>query len=63
MFEVKYRITGYEQEFKAGPYSEAEVQYQRDDIAGFEGVQYAIIVPVTLSPLEEATKKLEGFFK
>jgi hypothetical protein len=45
MFEVKYRITGFPNEITAGPYSEKEAQSQRDDIAGFEGVEYAVIVP------------------
>jgi len=50
MYLVLYSIEGFPDEFKAGPYSESEVQYQRDDIAGFEGVKYAIIVP---APKEE----------
>ena len=46
MFYVKYRVAGYPGEMTAGPYPENDIQYQRDDIAGYEGVEYAVIVPV-----------------
>lgn len=44
MFLVKYKVEGFQGEHTAGPYPESEAQSHRDDIAGFEGVRYAIIV-------------------
>lgn len=39
MYQVKYKVNGYPaQLFYAGPYSEEEVQFHKDDIAGYEGV-------------------------
>ncbi len=38
MFYVEYEVHGFDGIHKAGPYSQAEVQSQRDDIAGYEGV-------------------------
>lgn len=37
-YRVKYRVSGFEQEFEAGPYSAEEVNLQLFDIAGYEGV-------------------------
>jgi hypothetical protein len=45
MFYVEYEVNGFDGIQKAGPYSQADVQYQRDDIAGFEGVCNVRIVP------------------
>jgi hypothetical protein len=36
-FYVLYEVEGFGAQ-QAGPYSQADVQSQRDDIAGFEGV-------------------------
>jgi hypothetical protein len=44
MYLVKYKVEGFPGEHTAGPYPEVEAQFHRDDIAGFEGVRYAIIV-------------------
>jgi hypothetical protein len=59
MFLVKYSVEGFPGEHTAGPYAESEAQYHRDDIAGFEGVKYAIIVPVP----QETLDKLQLAFK
>ena len=60
MFLVKYGVEGFPGEHTAGPYTEAEADMHREDIAGYEGVMYAIIVPV---PAEKtATEKLEEAF-
>lgn len=56
MFLVKYKVEGFPGEHTAGPYPESEAQYHRDDIAGFEGVRYAIIVPVEQSVLDKITE-------
>jgi len=45
MFYVVYEVNGFDGVQKAGPYSQADVQYQRDDIAGFEGVVNVKVVP------------------
>lgn len=44
MFLVKYKVEGFPGEHTTGPYPEIEAQSHRDDIVGFEGVRYAIIV-------------------
>lgn len=38
MYFVTYKITGFEGEKKAGPYTAEEVSYQKFDISGYEGV-------------------------
>jgi hypothetical protein len=58
MFYVKYTVVGFPGEQKAGPYSASEVQYQRNDIAAYEGVQNVVVVPAD----EEVTDKLEKAF-
>lgn len=45
-YKIQYRIAGYDQVFEAGPHSESEVEYQRADIAGYEGVREVCAVPV-----------------
>lgn len=45
MFYVEYEVHGFDGIQKAGPYSQAEVQSQRDDIAGYEGVCNVRVVP------------------
>jgi hypothetical protein len=45
MFYVEYEVNGFDGIQKAGPYSQAEVYSQRDDIAGFEGVCNVRVVP------------------
>jgi len=46
MYYVEYEVRGFDGLVqKAGPYSAAEVQYQRDDIAGYEGVYNVKVVP------------------
>lgn len=42
-YYVLYEVEGFGAQ-QAGPYSKAEVQYQRDDIAGFEGVHNVCVV-------------------
>lgn len=45
MYYVEYEVEGFDGIVqKAGPYSSAEVQYQKDDIAGYEGVKNVRIV-------------------
>jgi hypothetical protein len=44
MLFVEYEVEGFEGIQTAGPYSEAEIQSQRDDIAGYEGVKNVRIV-------------------
>lgn len=46
MFYVLYEVEGYPGNQKAGPYSAEDVKYQRDDIAGFEGVTNVRILPL-----------------
>ncbi len=45
MFYVVYEVNGFDGIHKAGPYSQADVQYQRDDIAGYDGVMNVKVVP------------------
>lgn len=46
MYYVEYEVKGFEGVIqKAGPYPASDVQYQKDDIAGFEGVKNVRIVP------------------
>lgn len=45
MFYVEYEVDGFDGIIqKAGPYSAADVQWQKDDIAGYEGVKNVRIV-------------------
>ncbi len=44
MYLVKYAVEGFQGEHTSGPYPKEEARFHRDDIAGFEGVRYAIIV-------------------
>lgn len=44
MFFVEYEVEGFPGTQRSGPYSETEVQSQRDDIAGFEGVKNVRLV-------------------
>lgn len=59
MFNVKYRIDGMPNEITVGPYSAEEAPYQREDIASYEGVLYAIIVPVAQDAAEEIMRAFE----
>lgn len=46
MYYVEYQVQGFDGLVqKAGPYSAGEVQSQRDDIAGYEGVYNVKVVP------------------
>lgn len=45
MFYVVYEVNGFDGIHKAGPYSQADVRYQRDDIAAYEGVFNVKVVP------------------
>jgi hypothetical protein len=38
MYFVTYKIEGFEEEKKAGPYTAEEVAYQKNDISSYEGV-------------------------
>ena len=44
-YQIEYRITGFAETFRSPEYSEEEAKYQSDDIAGYGGVEFAIIVP------------------
>lgn len=50
-FFVVYKINGFEGERRAGPFSREDVEYQRSDTAGYEGVLYASVV--SGSPAQE----------
>jgi hypothetical protein len=44
-WNVKYRIDGHPEEFSSGPYDTMEIANSHaDDIRGYEGVQYAIVI-------------------
>ena len=45
MFYVRYEVHGFDGEHEAGPYSKTEIQYQIDDISGYEGVCNIRIIP------------------
>lgn len=46
MYYVEYEVKGFDGLVqKAGPYSAAEVQSQKDDIAGYEGVYNVKVIP------------------
>lgn len=45
MYYVEYEVEGFDGIQKAGPYSAGEVQSQKDDIAGFEGVHSVRVIP------------------
>jgi len=45
MFYVEYEVNGFDGTHKAGPYSQAEIEYQRRDIAGYEGVVNVRVIP------------------
>lgn len=45
MFYVVYEVEGFEGTHKAGPYPLDDIQYQRNDIAGYEGVKNLRVVP------------------
>jgi len=46
MYYVRYEVEGFDGEQQAGPYSADEVESQRQDIAGFEGVFNVRVIPV-----------------
>jgi hypothetical protein len=46
---VYYRISGYDAQFKAGPYSEEELEYHRMDISLYAGV-YDVQVRQEITP-------------
>lgn len=52
IYYVRYRVSGCEQEFEAGPYSRGEIESHLFDIAGYESVREAYIDP----PLLEGQK-------
>lgn len=45
MFFVEYEVEGFDGLQKAGPYDANEIDSQRNDIAGYEGVVNVRIVP------------------
>jgi hypothetical protein len=50
-FVVKYKINGFDGERTTGIYyDELIAQSHADDIQGYEGVQYAIVVKLVESP-------------
>lgn len=62
MFYIEYVVDGFPGVQKAEPYSKEEVQYQRDDIAGFEGVSCVTIVSEEVNPVEEAMEDISEAF-
>ena len=53
MLYVEYEVEGFDGIQCAGPYSAEDVKYQRDDIAGFEGVKNVRIVKPEERKLQE----------
>jgi hypothetical protein len=41
---VQYEVEGFPGTQQAGPYSKEDVQYQRNDIAGYEGVKNVKVI-------------------
>lgn len=46
LYKIRYKVTGYDKEFETAAYSESEVDSQKADIAGYEGVHSVYTVPV-----------------
>lgn len=46
LYQVKYSVEGFPGERTAGPYTKEVAQSHRDDIAGYEGVSYAITIEI-----------------
>jgi hypothetical protein len=46
-YRVKYKVMGYEKEFESPSYPEEDINSHLYDIAGYEGVYEAYIVPDT----------------
>jgi len=44
MHFVEYEVDGFDGVQRAGPYTATEIESQRDDIAGYEGVKNVRIV-------------------
>lgn len=44
-YYIQYEVEGFPKTQTAGPYEENEVEYQLADIAGYEGVRDARLVP------------------
>lgn len=53
MFYVEYEVEGFDGIQCAGPYPTEEIQSQRDDIAGFEGVKNVKVVTPEQRKLQE----------
>ena len=49
LYQVKYKVSGWDKEFESPTYDADEIQSQKDDITGYEGVYDVHIVPVTES--------------
>ena len=45
MFYIVYEVEGFKGTHKAGPYSLDDVQFQRSDIEGYEGVKNLKVIP------------------
>ena len=52
-FYIEYEVEGFEGLQEAGPYSQEDVIYQRDDIAGYEGVKNVRVVTPDQRTLQE----------
>lgn len=52
-YYVEYEVTGFDGIKSAGPYPYDEIQYQRDDIAGYEGVKNVRIITAEQRTLQE----------
>lgn len=63
-YVISYRIAGYADIFKAGPYEADQVEAQRADIAAYEGVHDVYVLPAprtTQAPHgDEQEKKGQG---
>ena len=54
MFVIKYRVSGYKEEFTSPQYmSYDQALDHKDDIAGYEGVEYAVIQTVNIQTVKE----------
>ena len=59
---IKYKLEWEDEPRQQGPYPETESESHRQDIAGYEGVEYARAIPVTV--VEELSgERLHGYIR
>lgn len=46
-YYIEYEVDGFDGIHRAGPYPASEVELQRFDIAGYEGVKYVRVIRAT----------------